>query len=385
MTNFLQHFFLPMSPESPGYRSAAGRLAGWVGIFCNVLLFACKLAAGLLSGSLSIVADAVNNLSDAASSVITLLGFHLSRRPPDKDHPYGHARIEYLSGLAVSVMILLIGLELGVSSVRKILSPTPVEFSLLSFGILLASIAVKYWMCRFFHTLGRQIDSTVLEATALDSRNDFLVTAAVLSGCLFTRYFRINIDGWVGLGLAVFIFWSGIGVAGDTVSPLLGPRADPELVQKLTELVLSQKKVLGIHDLLVHDYGPGQCFASLHAELSAQEDPLQCHDLIDRMECEALSRLQVHLVIHWDPVETDDAQRREMEQLLSSVISAMDPRFSFHDFRLVRGSGQPRLVFDLAIPYDCTATQEEISAALSQSLHEYGKDYPLTVRFDRVP
>ena len=247
MTNLLQRLFLLMSPESPGYRSAAGRLAGWVGICCNVLLFACKLAAGLLAGSLSILADAVNNLSDAASSVITLLGFHLSRRPPDKDHPYGHARIEYLSGLAVSVMILLIGLELGVSSVRKILNPSPVEFSLLSFGILLASIGVKYWMSRFFRTLGRQIDSTVLEATALDSRNDFLVTTGVLVGCLFTRYFHINVDGWVGLALAVFIFWSGIEVAGDTVSPLLGPRADPELVRQLTELVLSHEKILGIH------------------------------------------------------------------------------------------------------------------------------------------
>ena len=387
MTELLLRLFIRdrSHPDDPAVRAAVGRLAGAVGIVCNLLLFACKLAAGILVGSVSILADAVNNLSDCASSLITLLGFHLARRPADRRHPYGHARIEYLSGLAVSSLILVIGLELGVTSFKKILHPTDLDFTLLTFGILMASVAVKFWMARFFVTLGRKINSTVLTATAIDSRNDFIATIAVILGCLMSRYFHINVDGVVGLGVALFIFWSGIRLAGDTISPLLGKAPDPELVKAISDLVLGHDKILGIHDLLVHDYGPGQCFASVHAELSAHEDPLHCHDIIDDIECHALSRLNVHLVIHYDPVETDDAEWNEMHALLESIIRTINPRFSIHDFRVVRGARQSKLVFDLAVPYSCKMTHDEIRLAVYEALLEKEKPYPVVIRFDSVP
>ena len=387
MTELLLQLFVKDSrnTEDPGVRASVGRLAGAVGILCNLLLFAGKLTAGLLVGSVSILADAVNNLSDSASSVITLLGFHLAQRPADRRHPYGHARIEYLSGLAVSSLILVIGVELGITSFKKILHPTPLDFTLLTFGVLLASVAVKFWMARFFVTLGKRIQSSVLTATAIDSRNDFIATIAVILGCLVSRYFHVNVDGFVGLGVAVFIFCSGIRLAGETISPLLGKEPDPQLVQSIHDLVMRHDKILGIHDLLVHDYGPGHCYASVHAELSAQEDPLHCHDVIDDIECDALSQLNVHLVIHYDPVETNDAEWNEMHGIVEDIIHKIHPRFSMHDFRVVRGARQNKLVFDLAAPYSCKLTHDEIRLAVYEALLEKEKPYPVVIRFDSVP
>ena len=302
MTNFLLRRFVPNCRQSddPQVRSAVGKLAGVTGIVCNSLLFALKLAVGLLTGAVSIVADAVNNLSDMASSVVTLLGFHLARRPADEEHPYGHARYEYLAGLAVAVLILFIGLETAKGAVSKIIHPEATTVTTLSCVLLLGAIGVKWWMSRFFGHLGRLIDSTPLTGTAADSRNDIVATAAVLAGCLVEGLLHVNVDGFVGLAVAAFILWSGFQMAKETVSLLLGRQADAELVEKLKALVLAEEKVQGLHDLLIHDYGPGQCFASVHAQFDPEETAVDCHNVIDAIERRARTELNVNLVIHLD-------------------------------------------------------------------------------------
>lgn len=385
MTNILLKLFIKnhKNTEDPAVRSAIGSLAGTTGIICNCLLALVKLIAGLAIGSVAIVADAVNNFSDAASSVVTLLGFRLARRPADADHPYGHARIEYLSGLTVSVLILLVGVELARSSVEKVLSPAPIDASWLTFAVLGASVAVKLWMWRSFRALGKQIRSSTLLAASVDSRNDCVATGAVLLGCILDRAANLNADGWFGLAVAAFIIYSGIRSANETVSPLLGKQADADLVTKISDLVLSHSHVLGIHDLLVHDYGPGQCYASVHAELSAMEDPLVCHDIIDDIECDALSQLNVHLVIHYDPVVIDDAEWDKMRTAVADIVGSISPRLSIHDFRIVRGSSQKKLVFDLAVPYDMALDQQALRCCIEDALLTAGYRYATVIRFDR--
>lgn len=381
MTKLLLRLFVKQQ-ETSAVHSAVGRLAGVTGIACNVLLFLLKLIAGLLSGAVSIVADALNNLSDAASSVVTLLGFQLAQRPADQDHPYGHARYEYLSGLSVAVLILVIGVELVKSSFGKILHPTQVSFSVLTLVILVCSIGIKLWMSGFFAKLGNKIASGTLKAAAVDSRNDVIATAAVLVGVLVEKLFHVNIDGYIGLCVAVFILYSGVGVARETISPLLGQRADQTLVENINSCIMSHEKVLGVHDLLVHDYGPGQCFASVHVELSAEEDPLVCHDIIDAIECDVLEKLNVHLVIHYDPVLPNDEEWTQMRCVVESVIQAIDPRLSMHDFRIVRGAERPKLVFDLAVPYTMQLERKALKARIDYALQETGKCYTTVIRFD---
>ena len=368
----------------PAIRTSVGKLGGMVGIICNVLLFLLKLICGLLSGSVSILADAVNNLSDAASSVITLLGFHMAKRPADSNHPYGHARYEYVSGLVVSFLILLVGFELLESSIKKIIHPAPIDFSLLTAGILVFSILLKLWLSRFFGSLSDKIHSDVLEAASADSRNDYLSTGAVLFCCIISKYFTVNIDGIVGLIMACFIFWSGIQSANTTISSLLGKRADPAFVKRLTDLVLSHDKILGDHDVLVHDYGPGQCFASLHAELNAHEDPLACHDIIDDIESDAFVRLNTHLVIHYDPVVTDDPEWNSMHVLINGIIADMDPKLSLHDFRILKCGEISKLSFDLAVPYGFPLSEDQIKLNVYEGLAAAGKSYPVVIHFDSV-
>lgn len=385
MTDFLLHIFVRQEKDSPAYRTAVGRLAGIIGILCNLLLFLGKGAAGFLAGSIAIMADAVNNLSDAASSIITLLGFHMAQRPADSAHPYGHARYEYISGLAVSFLILLVGFELVQSSVDKLLHPTLLRVTPLSLIILVASMAVKLWLWRFYGELGQKIQSTVLEATSVDSRNDFLSTAAILLCCLISHFTSVNIDGIAGLIMAVLIFIAGVRITGETISPLLGKGADPELSRKLRDLVLLHPKILGVHDILVHDYGPGQCYATLHAELSAREDPLVCHDILDDIESDAMQRLNVHLVIHYDPVVTDDPEWNRMQKAVEEIIQGLNPKFSMHDFRILRGAAQSKLEFDMAIPYGCSMTPDQIKLKIYEALAENGTAYPLIIHFDYVP
>ena len=377
MTKLLMALFVNKT-DTPDGRAKVGALAGTVGIICNLLLFLGKVIAGTLAGSVAIAADGWNNLSDAASSIVTVLGFRFSRKPADAHHPYGHARAEYLSGLCVAVLILFIGVELAKSSFGKILAPEPVEFGGVTLAVLLLSIGMKLWMSLFVGKLGRLIDSKTLAATSADSRNDVIATLAVLLSCLVGRFFHISIDGWMGLAVAAFILWSGYGIARETMSALLGEQADGELVEKIEALVLRHDGILGIHDLLVHDYGPGRCFASAHVELSAEEDPLVCHERIDHLECDALRELNVHLVIHHDPVPVNDAEWGRLREQVGGIASQMG--LSIHSFRMVRGRGMPRLVFDLATPYGMD--QEGVRAQLREKMVENGITNPVTIRFD---
>ena len=383
MTKLLLRLFVK-DPDTPDGRARVGSLAGTVGILCNLLLFLGKVTAGLLSGSVAIAADGWNNLTDAASSIVTLLGFRFSRKPADAHHPFGHARAEYLSGLCVAVLILFIGTELARGSVDKILEPKPVEFTAVTFGVLAASIAVKLWMSLFVGKLSRLIDSKALAATSVDSRNDVIATSAVLLSCLVGHFFRLRIDGWTGLAVAVFILRSGYVIARETVSILLGEQADRELVEKLQSLVLRHEGILGIHDLLIHDYGPGRCFASAHVELSAEEDPLVCHEIIDHLECDALEELNVRLVIHFDPVAVNDAEWERLHSVVEQIVAEIDPQLSVHSFRLVRTQSVPRLVFDVSIPYGMTGQEPQLRDRITDALEQRGERCRTVVRFDGI-
>ena len=331
-------------------RAAAGKLSGTVGLLCNILLFGVKLAVGILTGSVSVTADAMNNLSDAVSSVVTLIGFKLAERPADADHPYGHARYEYLSGLAVAALILVIGVELGKSSVEKILRPAPTEISLPLALALVAAVAVKLWLCLFNRRLAKRINSTALLATATDSRNDAISTTAVLIAAGLETAFGWQLDGPMGLAVAAFILWSGISLGRQTISPLLGENASPELQKLIVDVVTGEEKVLGYHDLMVHDYGPGQRFASIHVEMDRREDPLECHERIDALERLCLESHNIHLVIHYDPVITDDPQLLQLQELTRRLLQEIEPMADLHDFRMLSADGKLRLFFDVALP-----------------------------------
>ncbi len=370
MTRLLLRLFVRDSENTadPKVRSSIGKLSGAVGIGCNLLLFALKLLVGTLAGSVSITADAMNNLTDASSAIVTLLGFRLAEKPADEDHPYGHARYEYLSGLAVAAIIIVIGFELAKSSVEKILAPEAVAFSVVTAAVLAGSILVKLWMAVFNRTLGKRIGSRTLEATASDSRNDCIATAAVLLAAVVEHFTSWNVDGIVGLAVALFILWSGVGLAKQTISPLLGEAASPELRALIVDYVSRQPKVLGYHDLMVHDYGPGQRFATLHVEMDNKEDPLLCHEIIDDMERECLSSHNIHLVIHYDPVVTDDPESDRLHQAVDSLLLRDDPRLRTHDFRMVRGDGHTNLIFDISLPGDRKGQEMKIKEYLEESL-----------------
>lgn len=372
MTKLLLRLFVRnySNTKDPQVRSAVGSLSGLVGIGCNVLLFIGKIIIGTLSGSVSITADAMNNLSDASSSIVTLIGFRLARMPADENHPYGHARFEYLSGLAVAAMIMVIGFELGKSSVEKILNPQPVALSLIAAAVLLGSIGVKLWLTLFNRKLGDLIDSATLLATSTDSRNDCIATLAVLAAAAVEYFFDLRIDGFVGLSVAVFILWSGWGLAKQTISPLLGEAASPELRALILDYVSAQPSVLGIHDLMVHDYGPGQRFASLHVEMDAGDSPLYCHELIDNMERECLRRHNIHLVIHYDPVIMDDPELNRLRERVHQLLKDRDERLSVHDFRMTRGIGHTNLIFDISLPTNLRGQERDIQSRLEQQLNE---------------
>ena len=375
MTNLLLRLFVKDADntENPKVRAAIGTLSGLVGIVCNLLLFAFKLLVGTLTCSVSITADAMNNLSDASGSIVTFIGFRVADKPADAHHPYGHARAEYLSGLGVAALILVIGIELVKTSVGKILAPTPVEFTTVAAVVLLASIAVKFWMNLFNRGLAKRIDSTALMATAADSRNDCIATFAVLIAAIVEKVTHIPVDGWIGLGVALFILYSGLNLAKDTISPLLGESADSELREKIVDYIVAQPKVLGYHDLMVHDYGPGQRFASLHVEMDCREDPLDCHEQIDDMERECLRSHNVHLVIHYDPVVIDDPVLTALKAKVQCLLQAKDPRLSLHDFRMVPGKRHMNLVFDVALPRDMKDQAEALRSWVEDTLNAVGE------------
>ena len=385
MTNLLLRLFVRdyQDPRQPRVRSKVGKLSGIVGILCNIVLFALKLLVGTISGSVAITADAMNNLSDATSSVVTLIGFKLAEKPADEHHPYGHARYEYLSGLAVAGMILIIGFELGKTSVEKILTPAPVAFSVPVAVVLIASIGIKLWMSLFNRKLGKLIGSTALQATAADSRNDAISTTAVLAATLIELFTSWQIDGFMGLGVAAFILYSGINLARETISPLLGESASTELRDLIISVLEDHPEVLGYHDLMVHDYGPGQRFASMHVEMDQQADPLECHELIDNLERECLKLHQVHLVLHYDPVVTGDVEQDRLRSVVEDILHQEDGRISIHDFRMVRGKGHTNLIFDAALPPDRMKDKKDIKRRLDEALNAMGETtYYTVVTFD---
>ena len=384
MTKFLMNLAVGKNadPGAPQVRSALGRLSGLVGICCNVVLFAGKLAVGILSGSVAVMADAMNNLTDAASSVVTLLGFKLAEKPADSEHPYGHARYEYLAALAVAALILVIGFELAKASVEKILNPGAVSLSVPMALVLVASVAVKLWMSLFNKKLGNLTNSGALKAVAADSRNDAVATLATLAAAVLQAIFSWRVDGIMGLAVAVFILYSGITLAKDTISPLLGEGASPELRRLILE-ELSDSRVLGYHDLMVHDYGPGQRFGSLHVEMDCREDPMACHELIDDIERSCLEKHNIHLVIHYDPVATDDPELEMLKEQVAQVLAGIDPKMSFHDMRMVKGVGHSNLIFDVALPRALAGKESAIRKEIERALMAKNQStYHAVITFD---
>lgn len=378
MTEWLVRHFVRMSEQTddPAVRMRYGQFAGIVGIICNVMLCLGKGAIGLVSGSVSIVADAVNNLSDAASNIVSLLGFKLASRPADPEHPYGHGRYEYLAGLVVAALVLAIGINLAWSSVQKIIAPSPTEFSGALVAVLVLSIAVKLWMAAFNRSIGRRIHSDTLEATAVDSRNDVISTAAVLSCACISRATGVDLDGWAGLAVGAFICWSGVGLLRDTVSPLLGQAPSPELVEHIHDKILSYPGVLGTHDLMVHDYGPGRQFASAHVEMAAEADPLESHDLIDNIEQDFKMEDGLIVTLHYDPIVTDDPEVRDMRHWISHAVEEIDPRITVHDLRCVPGPTHTNVIFDCVRPAESALSADELRERVARLVQGH---YPRTI------
>ena len=386
MTQFLIRCFIkrPDDVKDAAVRTAYGNLASLVGMACNILLCIGKLLAGTLFGSIAIMADALNNLSDASSNVVSLIGFRLAAKAPDAEHPYGHARYEYLAGLVVSVTILAIGLSLLKESALKVLHPTPVAFSWLSIGVLAASILVKLWLSGFNRAVGKKINSETLMATAADSRNDVLTTGAVLIStvvCSLTGWARL--DGIMGVAVAAFILWSGWGLVMDTLSPLLGESPSPELVEHIERTVMSYPGVLGVHDLMVHDYGPGHQFASLHVEFPAETDPLTAHDVIDNIENDFLKKDRLQVTIHYDPIVTADASVGVLRARLKEHARQLDPRLSIHDLRIVPGDSHTNVLFDLVFPAGYTGDIDQMLAKMCQFVKEQDPKYCCVVKVEQ--
>ena len=384
MISCLARIFIKDDPNATPaqIRQAYGTLCGAVGIGLNILLFIGKAAAGFLSGSVAVVADAFNNLSDAGSSVVMLLGFRLGGQKPDEDHPFGHGRFEYLAGLVVSMLILLMGFELAKSSVDKILHPQPVEMGILSVCILLGSIAVKLSMFLYNRTYGKRFDSGAMLATAADSLSDCGATVVVLVATLVGQYTGLQIDGWCGVIVAVMIFWSGIKASKETLDPLLGTPPAPEYVERIRDLVMAHEVVIGIHDLVVHDYGPGRCMISLHAEVSSAGDVLEIHDAIDNIEKDLREALGCEAVIHMDPVVTDDGITRDTREKVAALVYCIDDEISIHDFRMVTGPTHTNVIFDAVVPFGFRLKDEEVCRKIEMAVKTLDGNYCAVIKVE---
>jgi len=381
MTDLLLKLFIPrLSEQDTAAQSVSvGTFAGKLGLAANLLLFLVKLIAGILSGSIAVIADALNNLSDGASSLVTLLGFRMAGRPADQDHPFGHARAEYVTGFVVSCFILFMGFDLIRTSAERIIHPTAVAFSFLALGIMGFAVLLKLWMWRFFTVLRKRTGSLTLRALALDCRNDAFATAGVILAMVLEQHFSIPLDGVAGLLVSLLILWSGYNAARDTLSPLLGRAADRSMVERITEQVLCHEEVLGFHDLLIHDYGPGRCYASLHLELKGDDDPFRTHRIIDAIEREVQQKCSVDLVIHFDPVSTEDAEEAALRDHVAKLLQELDPCLSVHDLRLVQQGEETVLYFDVSVPFALMDHAEQYQQQIEESL-----DRPCVIRFDGV-
>ena len=383
MVRLLEKLFIKGTEENSELRRKYGVLCGGLGIFLNLVLCIAKLFAGAVSGSIAITADAVNNLSDAGSSIVTLAGFRLAGLKPDPEHPFGHGRIEYISGLIVSMIIVLMGFELGKSSVGKIISPQAVEFSVAALVILILSILVKLYMAFYNTRVGRRIDSAAMRATAADSLSDSLATGAALIGMLAAKLFGLKIDGWCGVFVALFILVAGVKAAIETIGPLLGQPPEQEFVDGVERIVMSYDDVLGIHDMVVHDYGPGRVMVSLHAEVDAAGDMLALHDTIDNAERELSDSLGCSAVIHMDPIVTDDEQTAYCRRAVRDIVASIDPTLTMHDFRMVPGQTHTNLIFDVVAPFGYKLSDNELKALIAEKVTALDKSYMTVITVDK--
>lgn len=368
--------------KDPVVRERYGRFAGLVGIITNLILCVSKITIGLIVSSIAIIADGVNNLADTSSSVITLIGFKLASKPSDAEHPYGHARFEYLTGLVISLMIIVLGFKLLTTSFDKVLHPDPLEFSLISILVLAVAIAVKVWQSLFNIRTGEEINSSTLKATGMDSRNDVIATSAVLISLIIGKLTDLQLDGYMGCLVALFIIYSGIQLIRETSSPLLGKAPEPELVKEIEDRISSTPGVLGIHDLVVHDYGPGRIFASVHVEVDAHGDLIQSHDMIDNIERTISEDLKIHMVIHMDPLETQDPLTLELKEKISKMLIGLDGVIGFHDLRFVAGYTHSNVIFDIVITPECKLTECYIKDFVEEQLQLLDKTYYVVVNFD---
>ncbi|HCP14195.1 MAG TPA: cation-efflux pump [Peptococcaceae bacterium] len=368
---------------NPKVREQYGKMAGGVGIVSNLVLFVMKIVTGIVFNSISIMADAVNNLTDSASSVVTLVGFKLAGKPADKEHPFGHARFEYITGLVVSFAILVLGLQLIKTSAEKILHPEPIQFSMITVAILLAAIAIKVWQSRFNKRVGETIRSTALIATAADSRNDVIATSTVLASAIISRLTGLQLDGLMGVGVAAFIIYSGINLIKETLSPLLGTVPDKELVEKVRQKIMSYEGIIGHHDLIIHNYGPGRCFASVHAEVPASQDIMVSHDIIDNMEADFFREMNMAMVIHMDPIITDDERTNHLYSHLVEILEEISPDIMMHDFRVVIGPDHSNLIFDVAIDFDFPINDTELCEEIDKRVRQMNPQCHTAVKVDR--
>jgi cation diffusion facilitator family transporter len=389
MTKLLIHLFVRNSEklDDPEVRRSYGRFAGIVGIITNFILFIAKIIAGTIANSIAVTTDAMNNLTDFASSIITLVGFRMASKPADREHPYGHARFEYISGLIVSLLICVVGFEFARDSVHKILSPEKTDFSLLATLILGLSILLKLWQSLFYRKVGKLTNSETLMAASADSRSDVITTSVVLVGALITRFTGYNLDGYMGTAVAVLIMITGYRLIRQTSDPLLGAAPSHVLVDDIYRTITQKEGIIGVHDLTVHDYGPGGCFASVHCEVPAERDILESHDLIDNIEKEFLSEKGIHLVIHMDPIITDDARTNELKKQVEALLDTISPEITMHDFRVVWGPTHSNLVFDICVPFGFSMKDDELVEVVSDKIHKLNSTYyaAITVDHDYVP
>lgn len=385
MTDLILRIFVRdhKNTEDPAVRDKCGRVAGAVGIVTNFLLFLMKIIVGTVFHSVSVTADAVNNLTDSGSSVVTLIGFKMASKPADEKHPFGHARIEYLSGVIVSFIVIFLGLQLGMSSIEKILTPEENALTPVALVVLVISILAKLWQCLFYRKVGRMIKSESVEATSKDSRNDVIATSVVLLGAVITMLTGVNLDGYMGAAVALFIVFSGVQLTISTADPLLGQAPEGELVQTITEKMLSYPGIIGMHDLAVHNYGVGRCFASAHCEVDAKNDILVSHDLIDNIERDFSRDLCIHMVIHLDPVIVGDARTDALHRKVQSLVTALYPTVTIHDFRVIWGVTHSNIVFDAAVPFSVKGSDAVITKKLEAEIQKLDPDYRTVVTIDR--
>ena len=385
MTDLILRIFIRdhKNTEDPAVRDKCGRVAGAVGIVTNFLLFLMKIIVGTVFHSVSVTADAVNNLTDSGSSVVTLIGFKMASKPADEKHPFGHARIEYLSGVIVSFIVIFLGLQLGMSSIEKVLTPEENALTPVALVVLVISILAKLWQCLFYRKVGRMIKSESVEATSKDSRNDVIATSVVLLGAVITMLTGVNLDGYMGAAVALFIVFSGVQLTISTADPLLGQAPEGELVQTITEKMLSYPGIIGMHDLAVHNYGVGRCFASAHCEVDAKNDILVSHDLIDNIERDFSRDLGIHMVIHLDPVIVGDARTDALHCKVQSLVTALYPTVTIHDFRVIWGVTHSNIVFDAAVPFSVKDSDAVITKKLEAEIQKLDPDYRTVVTIDR--